>query len=192
MTNCLLKSMIQVMTLWDLFICPEQVFCQHRAGYDDGDRAKIHGALAKGKLKAVVSTSALELGIDIPGLSLCILYGVPLSGSSLRQRYGRVGRASAGMAVIIDDGSPRSTGVFANPNLLWSLPLTRSSCTCTTARRNTFMRCAWRDSVEKTRSLRVLPAPSWGATMLRDCSQKIFSNYAGRKKTEASLAICVR
>ena len=99
----------------------------YRAGYDDDDRAKIHGALAKGKLKAVVSTSALELGIDIPGLSLCVLYGVPLSGSSLRQRYGRVGRASAGMVVIIDDGSPRSKGVFANPDLLWSLPLTRSS-----------------------------------------------------------------
>lgn len=99
----------------------------YRAGYDDDDRARIHGALAKGKLKAVVSTSALELGIDIPGLSLCVLYGVPLSGSSLRQRYGRVGRTSPGMVVIIDDGSPRSTGVFTNPDLLWSLPLTRSS-----------------------------------------------------------------
>lgn len=99
----------------------------YRAGYDEHDRTKIHNALVRGKLKAVVSTSALELGIDIPGLSLCILYGVPLSGSSLRQRYGRVGRAGAGTVVIVDDGSPRSAAVFANPELLWSLPLTKSS-----------------------------------------------------------------
>lgn len=99
----------------------------YRSGYDENDRRKIHNALAKGRLKAVVSTSALELGIDIPGLTLCILYGIPPSGSSFRQRYGRVGRSEPGLVVIIDDGSPKSATIFSDPTQIWSLPLTRSS-----------------------------------------------------------------
>jgi DEAD/DEAH box helicase domain-containing protein len=106
---------------------PRNSVLPYRSGYDDDDRRRIHHSLAKGRLRAVVSTSALELGIDIPGLTLCVLYGVPPSGSSFRQRSGRVGRAEPGLVVIIDDGSPRSTSVFANPTQLWELPLTRSS-----------------------------------------------------------------
>ena len=106
---------------------PRTSVLPYRSGYDESDRKRIHSALARGRLKAVVSTSALELGIDIPGLSLCILYGVPPSGSSFRQRYGRVGRASSGAVVVVDDGSPRAASVFASPEEIWSLPLTRSS-----------------------------------------------------------------
>lgn len=99
----------------------------YRAGYAEEDRSAIQKALSKGSLRAVVSTSALELGVDIHGLSLCILFGVPPSGSSFRQRYGRVGRGREGLVIVLNDGSPRSNSVFKDPLSIWDLPLTRSS-----------------------------------------------------------------
>ena len=45
----------------------------YRAGYEEHDRGFIQTKLTDGSLSGVVSTSALELGIDIPGLDLCVL-----------------------------------------------------------------------------------------------------------------------
>lgn len=106
---------------------PKGKVLPYRSGYAAQDREAIQRALTNGKLRAVVSTSALELGIDIPGLNLCILYGIPPSGSSFRQRYGRVGRDAPGTVVIIDDGSPRAVAIFKDPSMIWALPLTKSS-----------------------------------------------------------------
>lgn len=73
----------------------------YRAGYDAEDRTEIEHALRKGSLRGVVSTSALELGIDLPHLSVGINVGVPSSRKSYRQRLGRVGRAGDGAFVIV-------------------------------------------------------------------------------------------
>ncbi|MFH1058881.1 MAG: DEAD/DEAH box helicase [Pseudomonadota bacterium] len=65
----------------------------YRAGFLPEERRRIEHALAQGRLAGVVTTSALEMGIDIGGLDVCILVGYP--GSQIRtwQRGGRVGRA---------------------------------------------------------------------------------------------------
>ena len=98
-----------------------------RAGYEEHDRDEIQRALTEGKLKGAVSTNALELGLDIPGVSLGILVGVPASGTSLRQRMGRVGRHCPGQIVIVNDGFRHSALVFSEPDKLFDLPLAESS-----------------------------------------------------------------
>ncbi len=64
----------------------------YRAGYLPGERRAIEDALARGDLLAVVSTSALELGIDIGALDCCLLVGYPGTVTTTWQRSGRVGR----------------------------------------------------------------------------------------------------
>jgi len=64
----------------------------YRAGYLPGERREIERALAAGELDGVLSTSALELGIDIGGLDACVLVGYPGSAMATWQRAGRVGR----------------------------------------------------------------------------------------------------
>ncbi len=64
----------------------------YRAGFLPRERREIEEKLFGGELLGVVSTSALELGVDIGGLDACILVGYPGSVSSTWQRAGRVGR----------------------------------------------------------------------------------------------------
>ncbi len=73
----------------------------YRSGYASEDRGAIERALRNGTLQGVVSTSALELGIDISDIDIGINIGVPQSRKSLRQRLGRVGRVSPGVFLIV-------------------------------------------------------------------------------------------
>ena len=70
------------------------------------DRIEAEGRLRDGSTLSIVSTSALELGIDIPDLSLAVLVGYPGQISSFRQRIGRAGRAGEGLAVLIVGDDP--------------------------------------------------------------------------------------
>ncbi|MBI5059297.1 DEAD/DEAH box helicase [candidate division KSB1 bacterium] len=76
----------------------------YRAGFLSEERRDIERRLASGELTGVISTSALELGIDIGGLDLCILAGYPGSMMSFWQRAGRVGRRDEHSAVIMIAG----------------------------------------------------------------------------------------
>ena len=73
----------------------------YRAGYLPEERRQIEASLFSGDLLGVVSTSALELGIDIGGLDVCILVGYPGSIVNTWQRAGRVGRSSRESLVIL-------------------------------------------------------------------------------------------
>ncbi len=73
----------------------------YRAGYDGSDRARIEQCLKKGCLRGIVSTSALELGIDIPHLRVGFNIRVPSTRKAYRQRLGRVGRMAPGAFVVI-------------------------------------------------------------------------------------------
>ena len=74
----------------------------YRSGYEESDRRSIQRALAQGRLAGVVSTSALELGIDIGDINLTILLNTPPSVKSFNQRMGRGGRKAPGVCVVID------------------------------------------------------------------------------------------
>ncbi len=73
----------------------------YRNGYEASDRRDIETALRDGNLNGVVSTSALEMGINIPGLSLGINLKLPSTRKAFRQRLGRVGRDGPGVFMII-------------------------------------------------------------------------------------------
>jgi DEAD/DEAH box helicase domain-containing protein len=73
----------------------------YRAGFLPEDRREIEAGLASGELLGVVSTSALELGIDIGNLDICILVGYPGSIMSTWQRGGRVGRRQHDSLVML-------------------------------------------------------------------------------------------
>lgn len=76
----------------------------YRSGYLPEERREIEARMASGELLAVVSTSALELGIDIGGLDVCILVGYPGTVTQTLQRGGRVGRGGQESAVILVAG----------------------------------------------------------------------------------------
>jgi DEAD/DEAH box helicase domain-containing protein len=73
----------------------------YRSGYEGEDRASIEQALRDGSLRGVVSTSALELGINIPHFSVGLNVNVPTSRKSFRQRLGRVGRQKPGAFAVL-------------------------------------------------------------------------------------------
>ena len=74
----------------------------YRAGYETEDRQEIQKSLERGSLSGVVSTSALELGLDIGEIGLVALLGVPPSMKAFWQRVGRAGRRNPGVCLLID------------------------------------------------------------------------------------------
>ena len=73
----------------------------YRAGYTPEQRRDIERRLFAHELDAVVATSALELGIDVGSLDVALVTGFPGTVTSLRQRWGRAGRAGHGWAVLV-------------------------------------------------------------------------------------------
>jgi DEAD/DEAH box helicase domain-containing protein len=82
------------------------------------DRVEAEGKLRDGTTLAIISTNALELGIDIPDLSLAVLVGYPGQVSSFRQRAGRVGRLGEGLAVLIVGNDPLQQFIARDPEAL--------------------------------------------------------------------------
>jgi DEAD/DEAH box helicase domain-containing protein len=95
----------------------------YRAGYEERDRDIIQDRLNKGSLSGVVSTSALELGIDIPFLNIGVLIGVPQSSTSLHQRIGRIGRHQKGSVIVINTGDVYDEAIFRNPEDFLNRPM---------------------------------------------------------------------
>jgi DEAD/DEAH box helicase domain-containing protein len=73
----------------------------YRAGYLPEERREIEAELFSDRLKAVISTSALEVGIDVGGLDACVLVGYPGTMISTWQRSGRVGRGGAPSLIVL-------------------------------------------------------------------------------------------
>jgi DEAD/DEAH box helicase domain-containing protein len=78
----------------------------YRAGYTPQQRRELEGRLMRGELRGVITTDALELGIDIGALDAAVVVTFPGTVASLRQMWGRAGRSSIerrgnGLAVYI-------------------------------------------------------------------------------------------
>jgi len=97
-----------------------QRIAPYRAGYLPAERRRLEQRLAAGDLSAVLSTSALELGIDIGGLDACVLVGYPGSLISSWQRIGRVGRQRRdGLIVLVALPDALDQYVIHHPDLFF-------------------------------------------------------------------------
>jgi DEAD/DEAH box helicase domain-containing protein len=73
----------------------------YRAGYTPAQRRELERRLVEGELLAVVTTDALELGIDIGALDAAVCVTFQGTVASLRQMWGRAGRQGRGLAVYV-------------------------------------------------------------------------------------------
>src|SRR5262252_642604 len=73
----------------------------YKAGYRADERAEIESGLRSGTLRGVVSTNALELGIDVGALDVAVIAGYPGSSMSFWQQAGRVGRRAEREALVV-------------------------------------------------------------------------------------------
>ncbi|WP_319548005.1 DEAD/DEAH box helicase [Desulfogranum marinum] len=97
------RKMTELITMWSGKRLKEYQhnIASYRAGFLPEDRRHIEKKLVTGELLAVITTSALELGIDIGALDICIMVGYPGSIMAARQRAGRVGRNNRESLVIL-------------------------------------------------------------------------------------------
>ncbi|MEW5774119.1 MAG: DEAD/DEAH box helicase [Thermodesulfobacteriota bacterium] len=122
---CQSRKMTELISLWASEKAGEYKhrISAYRAGFLPEERRDIEARMASGDLLAVVSTSALELGIDIGALDLCILVGYPGTVMSTLQRGGRVGRAGQPSAVLLVAGEDALDQYFMrNPRDFFDRP----------------------------------------------------------------------
>ncbi len=88
------RRVTELVHVWVKQLAPElsDRISSYRAGFLPEERRTIERDLSTGKLAGVISTSALEMGIDIGGLDVCVLVGYPGTIMATWQRGGRVGR----------------------------------------------------------------------------------------------------
>jgi DEAD/DEAH box helicase domain-containing protein len=95
----------------------------YRAGYLAEERRAIEHELFGGHLRGVVSTSALELGVDIGGLDACVMNGFPGTIASMWQQAGRAGRRNAPSVTVLVGGDDQlDRYLMANPTEVFNRP----------------------------------------------------------------------
>src|SRR5216110_95162 len=87
----------------------------YRAGYLPLHRREIEAGLRDGEIMGVVSTNALELGIDIGSLQCAVLVGYPGTIASTWQQLGRAGRRSGSIGVFVASSSPLDQFIVRHP-----------------------------------------------------------------------------
>ena len=97
------RKVTELIHLWVTQLTPSlrNKISSYRAGFLPEERRRIERRLARGDLLGVVSTSALELGIDIGHLDICLLVGYPGTIINTWQRGGRVGRSGRDSMILL-------------------------------------------------------------------------------------------
>jgi DEAD/DEAH box helicase domain-containing protein len=95
----------------------------YRGGYLPGERREIERGLRDGRIRGVVSTSALELGIDVGSLDASVMAGYAGTIASTWQRAGRAGRRKGNScAVLVASSAPLDQFIVKNPDYFFGRP----------------------------------------------------------------------
>ncbi len=95
----------------------------YRGGYLPKERREIEKELREGRIRAVVATNALELGIDIGSLDVVVMAGYPGTLASTWQRAGRAGRRQTpSAAVLVASSAPLDQYVIDHPDYFFDRP----------------------------------------------------------------------
>ncbi len=93
----------------------------YRSGYLPSQRREIERGLRDGSVRAVVATNALELGIDIGGMSAAVLVGYPGTIAATRQQSGRAGRGDdVSLALLIASADPLDQFLARHPDFVFA------------------------------------------------------------------------
>jgi DEAD/DEAH box helicase domain-containing protein len=96
----------------------------YRAGYLAAERREIEDELFSGNLRAVMATSALELGIDVGGLDACVMNGFPGTLASMWQQAGRAGRREGeALAVLVAGSDQLDQWYMSHPADVFTRPI---------------------------------------------------------------------
>jgi DEAD/DEAH box helicase domain-containing protein len=94
----------------------------YRGGYLPRERREIEKRLREGDIRAVVSTSALELGVDIGSLDAVVMAGYPGTIASTWQRAGRAGRRQkTSLAVLVASSAPLDQYIVETPDYFFGM-----------------------------------------------------------------------
>ena len=92
----------------------------YRSGYLPNERREIEQGLRSGKVRAVIATNALELGIDIGGMGAALLVGYPGTIAATRQQAGRAGRGNqVSLAVLLTSADPLDQFLASHPQYIF-------------------------------------------------------------------------
>ena len=118
------RRVTELMHVWILEAEPQLAarISSYRSGFLPEERRAIERRLFDGDLLGVISTSALELGIDVGGLDVCILVGYPGSVLATRQRAGRVARGREGLVFMIPQEDALDRFFLRHPERLVTRP----------------------------------------------------------------------